>query len=311
MNNIKLFTHTDLDGVGCYIALVMAGYDVDVTYCSYDDVNEKVSDILCDHLAYDRILITDISVNEDVANKLDLIDYKVDLIDHHATAVWLNKYEWANVKNEDSKGKTSGTSMVYETFCKGSDNMSLDDFIETVRRYDTWEWKNIYNDKSAEDLNALFYLLGKDAFASEMIGKLSKEEPIFSDFDKKLLRINEATKKQYIDKKIKNMLFAKLGIYDVGVVIADSNVSELGNAMCEIYEDIDMAIVISHNSASLRSIKENVDVSKVAKLFNGGGHKHAAGIPIKSSDTIEFVKNIMPLKKTMSRESMIAYLSPK
>ena len=309
MNNIKLFTHTDLDGVGCYIALVMAGYDVDVTYCSYDDVNDKVSDILCDHLAYDRILITDISVNEDVANKLDLIDYKVNLIDHHATAEWLNRYEWANVVSSDEKGKTSGTSMVYDIFCKGSDNMSLDDFIEKVRRYDTWEWKNIYNDKSAADLNALFYLLGKEVFASEMIGKLSKEESVFSDFDKKLLRINEAAKKEYIDKKISKLAFAKLSIYDVGIVIADSNVSELGNAICETYEDLDMAMIISHNSISLRSIKDNIDVGKVAKLFNGGGHKSAAGIPIESSDIIKFAKKIMPLKNITSSESLMEYLS--
>lgn len=31
----------------------------------------------------------------------------------------------------------------------------------------------------------LFFIFGKEVFASEMIGKLLKEESVFSDFDKK------------------------------------------------------------------------------------------------------------------------------
>lgn len=295
MNNIKLFTHTDLDGVGCYIALVMAGYDVDVTYCSYDDVNEKVSDILCDHLAYDRILITDISVNEDVANKLDLIDYKVDLIDHHATAEWLNKYEWANVASLNEKGKTSGTSMVYDIFCKGSDNMSLDDFIEKVRRYDTWEWKNIYNDEEALHLNDLFYLLEKEKFASDMIKKLTNEEDIFSDSDLTILEVSRNTKRKYIEKKMNNLIFTVAGPYNIGLVIADSNISELGNAICEKYRNVDIAVMISHDSISLRTIKDEIDVGKIAKRFSGGGHKAAAGMPLNKESVSDLFFNSMSM----------------
>lgn len=41
---IKLFTHTDLDGVGCAVLAYLAfGYEnVDVEFCSYDNVNQKV-----------------------------------------------------------------------------------------------------------------------------------------------------------------------------------------------------------------------------------------------------------------------------
>ena len=39
---IKLFTHTDLDGIGCAILAMLAYEDVEIKYCNYDDINEKV-----------------------------------------------------------------------------------------------------------------------------------------------------------------------------------------------------------------------------------------------------------------------------
>lgn len=35
-------------------------------------------------------------------------------------------------------------------------------------------------------------------------------------------------------------------------------------------------------SYSLRSAKDGIDVSKIAAMFGGGGHYHAAGFAIKS-----------------------------
>ena len=44
---IKLFTHTDLDGVGCAILAKLAfGEEVDISYCNYDDINENVMNYL-------------------------------------------------------------------------------------------------------------------------------------------------------------------------------------------------------------------------------------------------------------------------
>jgi len=40
--NVKLFTHTDLDGIGCAIVAKLAFPDVNIEYCDYDNVNEKI-----------------------------------------------------------------------------------------------------------------------------------------------------------------------------------------------------------------------------------------------------------------------------
>src|SRR5574340_1199463 len=100
---IKHFTHTDLDGVGCGILAEREyGDNVEIEYCDYDNINEKVLDYINTSTApVDLILITDISVNEDVAERLEFIHHwggvKIKLIDHHGTATWLNKYKWAEV----------------------------------------------------------------------------------------------------------------------------------------------------------------------------------------------------------------------
>lgn len=41
---IKLFTHTDLDGVGCAVLAYLAfgRENVDVEYCNYDDINDAI-----------------------------------------------------------------------------------------------------------------------------------------------------------------------------------------------------------------------------------------------------------------------------
>ena len=54
----KLFTHNDLDGVGCAIlAKLVFGEDVDIEYCSYRNVDDCVSDFIEEAENYDRIFI--------------------------------------------------------------------------------------------------------------------------------------------------------------------------------------------------------------------------------------------------------------
>jgi oligoribonuclease NrnB/cAMP/cGMP phosphodiesterase (DHH superfamily) len=109
----KLFTHTDLDGIGCSILgkIYYGTNNINVEYCEYNNINEKVLE--CDFERYEKIFITDLSVNDEVAEKIDKLNGKFNLIDHHETALWLNKYDWAQVKTKKEDGKKeSGTSLL-------------------------------------------------------------------------------------------------------------------------------------------------------------------------------------------------------
>ncbi|MCY6372578.1 hypothetical protein [Clostridium ganghwense] len=120
---IKLFTHNDLDGVGCGILCEVAYKDnINIEYCNYsgaENINVKVKNFILsnEYEEYDMIFITDISVNEEVAELInDNIEAKhIQLLDHHNTAKWLNdKYEWSKVLECVEDGiKHCGTMMFY------------------------------------------------------------------------------------------------------------------------------------------------------------------------------------------------------
>jgi len=95
---IKLFTHNDLDGVGCAIVARLAFGDiVDVEYCAYKYINQKVLEFILgsDRMMYDHVYITDLSVNHEVAGLINKEMYKkpdqIILLDHHDSAKWLSE----------------------------------------------------------------------------------------------------------------------------------------------------------------------------------------------------------------------------
>ena len=92
---IKLFTHRDLDGIGCAVlAQLTFGKNVDITYCNYDEVDVLVREYISKmDKGHDTCFITDISIKDDLASEIDR-EYKNNfkLFDHHKTALELNKY---------------------------------------------------------------------------------------------------------------------------------------------------------------------------------------------------------------------------
>ena len=118
MFKVKLFTHTDLDGVGCAILAKKHFENCDIEFCDYDNVNQKIEHFIQngDYTKYNRVYITDISINEALSQLIDCIKYETyfKLIDHHTTALWLNNYEWAIVSEINTIGDiTSGTELFY------------------------------------------------------------------------------------------------------------------------------------------------------------------------------------------------------
>ena len=208
---IKLFTHCDLDGIGCAILAYLAFRrdNVDVEYCDYEDADEKIREFyLCGNpKEYDAIYITDISVDEEVAAEIDSLaaaGQKWRLFDHHATALWLNQYEWCKVQvcaPEDSYFKTSGTELfaMYLFENKLFDHYNtktianIEKFVQIVRDYDTWRWKEIGEEGVVcKQVNDLFYIYGREEFINWTLKRLKyygsyPEFPSFSDEDLLLL----------------------------------------------------------------------------------------------------------------------------
>jgi uncharacterized protein len=313
MTKVKLFTHTDLDGVGCSIVAQHKFEDVDVEYCDYHNINDKVNTYLNDLLSlsdttidglieqkvhHDLVFITDISVDEDTAKRIQsLIDIEMNtifkLIDHHATAEWLNKYDWAYVNPLHEDGlKSSGTSMLWDYLNQPE---GLYPFVEKVRRYDTWEWSTKYNDNHAKQLNDLLYLIGRDEFVIRFLHDPSIE---FTDIESVILDMEQTKIKHYINRKDKEIEVVDILGYKAGVVVAESYHSELGNELAKKYHGLNFIAIINPSSTkvSYRGIKENVDLGKdVAKFFGGGGHPRAAGSQFDDSLVKEFIDRVFKI----------------
>lgn len=307
---IKLFSHRDLDGVGCAILAYLAfgRENVDVEYCSYKDVDEKVEKFIEDEKlfrSYDAVFITDISVSNKVANMIDILDQpprKVRLFDHHATALGLNKHEWCEVLVEDETGlKMSGTALFYNYLVRNGffDHHIMNDrvmgnicrFVEIVRDYDTWRWEELGEEGIVcKQVNDLLDIYGRGEFIDwatrEIFGTFALNPvldvfPRFSEKDLALLYQKQKDIDIYVAEKEKQLRVAT-DQFDktFGWVFAERYFSELGNRLCEMHPEIEYVamIDISKGTVSFRSVREDVDLGgKIAHSLGGGGHKKAAG----------------------------------
>ena len=80
--------------------------------------------------------------------------------------------------------------------------------------------------------------------------------------------------------------------YVVGYIESNVFISDIGNAMMKEFPQLDFAVVYHHEGNytkfSLRSLDNKADVSTVAKIFGGGGHRNAAGCSVYG------ITNILP-----------------
>ena len=302
---IKLFTHTDLDGIGCAILAKLAfGTEVvDIEYCNYDDIDSKVEEYFNSGSEYE-CHITDISISNELAYKINNSEKKYQLLDHHPTALRLNEFAWCNVQieNEEINIKTSGTEMYYRWLVDNNyliKSYALDRFVELVRNYDTWRWTTL-GDKGVicKQVNDLFYLYGREKFIDWCITEIYEDSfPYLYESDELVLEIEQNNIDNYIKKKNEQMLIMPLCGKTCGVVFAEKYFSELGNKLCQMRPEIDfVAMIDMSGTVSYRTIKDDIDLGKdVAKLFGGGGHAKAAGSRFVNGVQFDVINSIFKI----------------
>lgn len=276
---IKLITHTDLDGVGCAIlATIVFKNNIDITYCHVpDEVNEYLNKNLNELNTYEKVYITDCSCDEQY---FKLIPH-IRLFDHHITAESLNKFSNATVKVELNNRKTCGTELFYNYLIQHGKINNRSFFVELVRSFDTWDWKN-EKYQLPYYLNNLLYIDGITNFVDNYAKRMEKydlnELTLFSERERILLNheVNQINK--YIDKKKQYVRIVNTDKYKIGFSFVDRNQSIFGNEMCQqLGCDIAIILGLDVGVIQFRTANENIDVSTLAKVFNGGGHKTASG----------------------------------
>lgn len=286
----KLLSHNDLDGVGCGILARLAfDKDIEVRYNSIAGLNRAVESFFEKDNPETFLFITDLSVNDENEKRIEEFHQgggKVQLIDHHKTSLEYNRYDWGHVVVEDERGKlTSATSLFYEYLITQGHlhpTTALNEFVELVRQYDTWEWEK-NNNQLAHRLNSLFYLVSIEEFEENMIDRLKTEEHFhFDEFEKRILDMEDEKIERYIRRKRRELVQAQIKEHFAGIVYAESYHSELGNELGKDYPHLDYIAILNPGGKKLgfRTIHDNVDVSEVAAQFGGGGHAKASGCPL-------------------------------
>lgn len=257
---------------------------------------------------FDFIFITDLFFEGATLEKIATdarLKNKLFIVDHHKSSIETSaKYPCSLIKVEDSLGLTSGTSLFYQLLIeKGflTHEKALDQFVELTRRYDTWEWKTKYNDENAHELSLLFDSLGPHAYISFMTDKIKDSLATFSfsSFEKSLIncqkeRINE--KMEFYAQKmiVKDVCGYKAGIIFIEYTYRNDLAEYLRNHNYSI--DFAIFIVLEISSISFRSIKDEVNVHEIAEVFGGGGHVHAASVPIKKEVLESIIDNLLHTK---------------
>ncbi|MDR7078276.1 oligoribonuclease NrnB/cAMP/cGMP phosphodiesterase (DHH superfamily) [Neobacillus niacini] len=302
----KLLSHNDLDGVGCGILAKLAFGDVvKVRYNSISGLNREVEWFLENDDRNTFLFITDLSVNE--KNEQSLKEFydnggKVQLIDHHKTALHFNDYEWGHVVVEDEGGKlTSATSLFYKYLISHQliePTDPITEFVELVRQYDTWEWEKNDN-QEAQRLNALFFLVSIDEFEEKMISRLQTSDHFhFDEFEKRILDMEEDKIDRYIRRKRRELVQTQIDGLFAGVVYAESYHSELGNELGKEYPHLDYIAILNIGGKRMgfRTIHDHVDVSAVAGQYGGGGHAKASGCSLTEEAYMKFVTETFHLE---------------
>ncbi|MBI0575837.1 oligoribonuclease [Neobacillus cucumis] len=304
---VKLFTDIDLDGLGCgIIAKIAFGENADVSYCSYRTLNQQVETYIENPENHgSQIYITDLAVNETNEKKL-AARYKqgkhIRMIDHHVTALHFNEYKWAFVHPEyDTGKKTCATSLFYNYLMEQGliqRNQALEEFIELVRQYDTWEWDE-NNNIHAKRLNDLFYILNREQFEEAMLKRFSENPQNFylTETENMLLDMEEAKINRYIHSKSRQTVQAFIDEYCIGIIHAEQYLSELGNALNKLYPHLDMILLlnVSGKKVGYRTIHDEVNVAEYAKRFGGGGHPKASGSEMSAEAFEKFVIKVFSL----------------
>lgn len=279
---MKCFYHNDMDGrcAGSLVAYYTDNYEQD----SYYEVDYR-NPLPIDKVEIGEVVyIVDYSFTDNtvgVLAELLKLNCKIVWIDHHSSSIrQCNTHDWVNSLNGIRDESRSGAYLTYQYFSKCKDDEDVPEFIKLVDDYDRWIFK--YNNDTD------FFKLSVDSM---------KNGPL-SDLWKTLLF--QAICFKHNSELLNSIISSGAAIYDYIQVTNAEHLSSYGyeseilNHKCfvmnrrsnsQLFGDKinEYPIVAtwvfdgSQYTYSLYSSNPDVDCSKIAEHFGGGGHKGAAG----------------------------------
>lgn len=334
-----LFTHDDLDGCGCRIVYEIAhsyekkGEDYDVLNCP----NARLDEMVLNEVESDRIspgetviFFADLCARVDTLQVLKSNGYTVHIFDHHETNLpALEIFPDAVVMERNTLGRmVSGTSLLYQYLVELATNHPsweiskyfvplpndlrferLAKFVETVRSYDTYEWKQTGNTQ-AKELQTLYFMLGIENFCTKYVSELQKHPEslqLISDSDMMFVKAKMNFEQSVVDSftlddVIPIQLMGEVDqiMHDGCMIIANKGapISEIGYQFLQKHPEFEFMVGVNFNfpgrEISFRARDESMQLGQnFAARIGGGGHPKAAGAPMPPAALDDFIDMMM------------------
>ena len=288
-----LFTHNDLDGVGCaVIARLGIPQPLSITYCSYGSVDHEICDLLDKLTTPAEIYISDISVKEETARRLDeYLDRSeggsVRLFDHHPVKV---SRPWMTV---DTSPMECGTSLLAKALIPNP-SPAVSAFVDAVCSFDTWRFEKGIR-AFPERLNALHDILGHHGFEELVLEALNADEPFSIPYLFELAVQNSFLERErYFQAKEQAMITTTFSGYRAGVVFAERDISLLADTIFKDHPELDIvAVCYMPAGVSLRTRREDINLTEICRIRGGGGGHRKAAAFLLESGTVEKAVDII------------------
>ena len=290
-----LISHVDLDGISPNILLSLTGRKFDYKNIEIMDVDKTFDDIFQKDLKkYENIYICDLTITEHAHELIKNSGLNnIRLFDHHVSHEFAANYDYTDIRVEINGVKTCGTELFYlylKKKYKDLDRKNIKEYVELVRQLDTYDFKD---EESAQNLNSLHDLLGHKDFVLTMVKRLKKDKEHFefSQFEKRLFKLERKKIERYMNTKDSEMKRYTIDGKKCGVVFAESNKSETGNYLSNKYPELDLIVLLDASSRiSFRTSRNDVDLNEFSSTYGGGGHKKAAGSKFTDEDREKIIK---------------------
>lgn len=303
---ILLISHTDLDGISCNLLLDLANIKYDYINTENENVSMTIDKIIQDNIQYDQIYITDLTIPVNDYEHLREAKFNFQVFDHHATHLYAKDYPESTVKVEEFNHKTCGTELFFnhlkETYTELNTPI-IASYVELVRQIDTYTMES----DDARNLGTLLSIYGKKDFLKKMKTRLRKDRQVFTftEFEKRYLKIKNNEFDAYCLKREKELMTYEIDNYKCGVIFCgNTDKSELGHRLSRNHPELDLIILIdTAKSISYRTERDDIDVSKFAQMYEGGGHIKASGSKFNNEDRDKIINNYFKNVKRLENDT--------
>lgn len=316
----KRFIHGDMDGISCQLVLMNAILAQEEEFQIIANSNDLASELqrfidsIQDSDGQIDIIIADLDLKDDaleiILNHIADERFKFQVFDHHPTSVITLEIfpEYSTWLHATSK--KSGCKIIYDHFNALEpyyrEDSIFKDFIRLVDLYD----RGNFDEQMAVDLNLLFKILGSKAFISSIRERSNfytnnwKFE--FLDFEKIMIQQRKNDIERIVGRALNGGIYEKriLGLTVAVTVMSKCDISIVCSKILEQKPEYDYIINIDleRMTAELRTKRDDLNLTEIAKRYGGGGHAKASGFPLHKYDLDNLINNILGMSEDKQEE---------